>query len=72
MVRNLPLFVRLLTAGCQETQSTISRLGGALGRGMQLATWNCAMALHRKFHAMLRLQPNIAVICESDGPIAAS
>jgi hypothetical protein len=30
------------------------------------------MALHRKFDAMLRLQPDIAVICESDGPIAAS
>ena len=26
------------------------------------------MALHRKFDAMLRLQPDIAVICESAEP----
>src|SRR5215475_14368099 len=31
---------------------------------MRVATWNCSMALHRKFDAMLRLRPDIAVICE--------
>jgi exodeoxyribonuclease-3 len=35
---------------------------------MRLATWNCSMALHRKFDAMLRLQPDIAVICECAAP----
>ena len=30
------------------------------------------MALDRKFDAMLRQQPNIAVICEFGVPIAAS
>ena len=35
---------------------------------MRLATWNCGMALHRKFDAMLRLQPDIAVICECADP----
>ena len=35
---------------------------------MRVATWNCAMALHRKFDAMLRLQPDIAVICECAEP----
>ena len=35
---------------------------------MRLATWNCGMALHRKFDAMLRLQPDIAVICECAEP----
>jgi exodeoxyribonuclease III len=36
--------------------------------GMRLATWNCSMALHRKFDAMLRLEPDIAVICECAEP----
>src|SRR5947207_15932584 len=35
---------------------------------MRLATWNCSMALHRKLDAMLRLQPDIAVICECADP----
>ena len=35
---------------------------------MRLATWNCGMALHRKFDAMLLLQPDIAVICECADP----
>jgi exodeoxyribonuclease III len=35
---------------------------------MRLATWNCSMALHRKFEAMLRLRPDIAVICECAEP----
>lgn len=35
---------------------------------MRVATWNCAMALHRKFDAMLRLQPDIAVVCECAEP----
>jgi exodeoxyribonuclease III len=35
---------------------------------MRLATWNCSMALHRKFDAMLRLQPDVAVICECAEP----
>ena len=37
---------------------------------MRLATWNCGMALHRKFEAMLRLKPDIAVICECADPSA--
>jgi exodeoxyribonuclease-3 len=35
---------------------------------MRLATWNCSMALHRKFDAMMRQQPDIAVICECAEP----
>ena len=35
---------------------------------MRIATWNCSMALHRKFDAMLRLRPDIAVICECAEP----
>ena len=35
---------------------------------MRLATWNCNMALHRKFDAMLRLAPDIAIICECAEP----
>src|SRR5262249_7098862 len=35
---------------------------------MRLATWNCSMALHRKFEAMLRLRPDVAVICECAEP----
>jgi exonuclease III len=35
---------------------------------MRLAAWNCNMALHRKFDAMLRLQPDIAVISECAEP----
>jgi exodeoxyribonuclease-3 len=35
---------------------------------MRVATWNCSMALHRKFDAMLRLKPDIAVICECAEP----
>jgi exodeoxyribonuclease-3 len=35
---------------------------------MRFATWNCSMALHRKFDAMLGLQPDIAVICECAEP----
>ena len=35
---------------------------------MRIATWNCGMALHRKFDAMLRLRPDIAVICECAEP----
>ena len=35
---------------------------------MRLATWNCSMALHRKFDAMLGLQPDIAIICECAEP----
>src|SRR4051812_40477094 len=35
---------------------------------MRMAIWNCAMALHRKFDAMLRLRPDIAVICECAEP----
>jgi len=31
---------------------------------MRLLIWNCAMALHRKFDAMLRLRPDVAVVCE--------
>jgi len=37
-------------------------------RCMRLATWNCSMALHRKFDAMLGLQPDIAIICECAEP----
>src|ERR1700730_12123881 len=35
---------------------------------MRLVTWNYSMALHRKFDAMLRLRPDIAVICECAEP----
>lgn len=31
---------------------------------MRLVTWNCGMALHRKFEALLGLEPDIAVVCE--------
>lgn len=41
---------------------------------MRVVTWNCCMALHRKFDALLRLQPDIAIICECAEPkrLAAS
>lgn len=35
---------------------------------MRLVTWNCNMALHRKFEALLRLAPDVAVICECAEP----
>jgi exodeoxyribonuclease III len=35
---------------------------------VRLVTWNCCMALHRKFDAVLRLQPDIAIICECAEP----
>ena len=35
---------------------------------MRIATWNCGMALHRKFDVVLGLQPDIAVICECAEP----
>ena len=35
---------------------------------MRLVSWNCCMALHRKFGAVLRLQPDIAIICECAEP----
>jgi hypothetical protein len=35
---------------------------------MRLVTWNRAMALNRKFAALLRLRPDIAVICECAEP----
>ena len=35
---------------------------------VRLVTWNCCMALHRKFDAVLRLKPDIAIICECAEP----
>jgi len=35
---------------------------------MRLAIWNCGMALHRKLDALLRLRPDIAVVCECAQP----
>jgi exodeoxyribonuclease III len=35
---------------------------------MRLVTWNCSMALHRKFGAMLSLNPDIAVVSECAAP----
>src|SRR5882757_5148371 len=35
---------------------------------MRFVTWNCGMALHRKFDALLALEPDIAVICECAEP----
>jgi exodeoxyribonuclease-3 len=35
---------------------------------MRLVAWNCAMALHRKFEALLRLRPDVAVIAECAEP----
>ena len=35
---------------------------------MRLVTWNCSMALHRKFDALNRLRPDVAVICECAEP----
>jgi exodeoxyribonuclease-3 len=34
---------------------------------MRLVAWNCNMALHRKWEALLRLKPDIAVISECAG-----
>jgi exodeoxyribonuclease-3 len=36
---------------------------------MRLVAWNCNMALHRKFEALRRLEPDIAVICECAEPV---
>jgi exodeoxyribonuclease III len=35
---------------------------------MRIVAWNCCMALHRKFDAVMRLRPDIAVICECAEP----
>lgn len=35
---------------------------------MRLVAWNCAMALHRKFDALLSLEPDIAVVSECADP----
>jgi len=35
---------------------------------MRIVAWNCWMALHRKFDAVMRLRPDIAVICECVEP----
>ena len=35
---------------------------------MRLVAWNCAMALHRKFEALLALKPDVAVISECAEP----
>ena len=35
---------------------------------MRIVTWNCNMALHRKFDALRRLEPDIAVVCECADP----
>jgi exodeoxyribonuclease III len=40
----------------------------AADAGVRLVTWNCCMALHRKFDALLRLRPDVAVICECAEP----
>ena len=36
---------------------------------MRLVAWNCNMALHRKFEALLGLKPDIAVISETAEPV---
>jgi len=38
------------------------------GADMRLVTWNCCMALNRKFDALMRLRPDIAIICECAEP----
>ena len=35
---------------------------------MRLVAWNCNMALHRKFDALMRLKPDVAVISECANP----
>jgi exodeoxyribonuclease-3 len=35
---------------------------------MRVVSWNCSMALHRKFDALRRLQPDIAILCECAEP----
>ena len=35
---------------------------------MRLVVWNCAMALHRKADALLRLEPDVALVCECAEP----
>ena len=35
---------------------------------MRLVAWNCNMALHRKIDALLRLEPDVAVISECAEP----
>jgi len=35
---------------------------------MRLVAWNCNMALHRKFDALRRLEPDIAVVSECAAP----
>src|SRR5581483_6138092 len=47
-----------------------ARLGPATGLrvAVRLVAWNCAMALHRKFAALLALKPDVAVISECAEP----
>lgn len=35
---------------------------------MRIVAWNCCMALHRKFDALMRLRPDVAIICECAEP----
>jgi hypothetical protein len=35
---------------------------------MRLVAWNCAMALHRKFKALMTLEPDIAIVAECAAP----
>src|SRR5689334_18278460 len=35
---------------------------------MRIVAWNCCMALNRKFEAISRLEPDVAVICECAEP----
>jgi exodeoxyribonuclease III len=66
---------------CQETLlAAISALGAAFGSLVcwstpqqvdplvRIVAWNCCMALHRKFDALTRLQPDIAIISECAEP----
>src|SRR5215475_13804828 len=72
-VDHRPIPLLLLTGGCQQWRCMIVPMVMSHGlpleiRCMRLATWNCSMALHRKFDAMLGLQPDIAIICECAEP----
>jgi len=35
---------------------------------VRFVSWNCSMALHKKFEALMSLEPDIAVVCECAEP----
>lgn len=53
---------------CLATEWLIDTLVMIARYDMRLVAWNCNMAMHRKFEALLQLKPDVAVISECADP----